>query len=129
MTPDSCIFHTQSTKIIYLMYPFFVISIFYQDDVINTFYQDVCLTTFLAKNLYIYILASPPPLWSSSLRATEWLSLGYCPQCERVCALSRSVMSDSFLAPQIVACQAPSSMGFSRKNTGVGCHFLLHGIF
>ena len=24
-----------------------------------------------------------------------------------------------------VACQAPLSMGFSRKNTGVGCHFLL----
>ena len=25
--------------------------------------------------------------------------------------------------------QAPLGMGFSRKNTGVGCHFLLHGIF
>ena len=25
--------------------------------------------------------------------------------------------------------QAPLSMGFSRKNTGVGCHFLLQGIF
>ena len=28
-----------------------------------------------------------------------------------------------------VACQAPLSMGFSGKNTGVGCHFLLQGIF
>ena len=27
--------------------------------------------------------------------------------------------------PWTVACQAPLSMGFSRKNTGVGCHFLL----
>ena len=30
----------------------------------------------------------------------------------------------------IVACQAPLSMGFfSGKNTGVGCHALLQGIF
>ena len=28
-----------------------------------------------------------------------------------------------------VDCQAPLSMGFSRQNTGVGCHFLLQGIF
>ena len=26
-----------------------------------------------------------------------------------------------------VACQAPLSMGFPSKNTGVGCHVLLHG--
>ena len=28
-----------------------------------------------------------------------------------------------------VALQAPLSMGFSSKNTGVGCRFLLQGIF
>ena len=28
-----------------------------------------------------------------------------------------------------VACEAPLSMGFSSKNTGVSCHFLLQGIF
>ena len=28
-----------------------------------------------------------------------------------------------------IACQAPLSMRFSSKNTGVGCHFLLQGIF
>ena len=28
-----------------------------------------------------------------------------------------------------VARQAPLSMGFSSKNTGVGCRFLLQGIF
>ena len=28
-----------------------------------------------------------------------------------------------------VAYQAPPSMGFSGKSTGVGCHFLLQGIF
>ena len=31
--------------------------------------------------------------------------------------------------PWTVARQAPLSMGFSRKNTGVGCHALLQGIF
>ena len=41
---------------------------------------------------------------------------------------SRSVMSDS-LTPWTVAHQAPPSMRFSRENTGVSCHFILHGIF
>ena len=34
-----------------------------------------------------------------------------------------------FVTPWTVACQAPLSLGFSRKNTGVGCHFLLQRIF
>ena len=42
--------------------------------------------------------------------------------------LSCSVLSDS-ANPWTVALQAPPSMGFSGKNTGVGCHFLLQGIF
>ena len=33
------------------------------------------------------------------------------------------------LRPHRVAHQAPLSMDFPRKNTGVGCHFLLQGIF
>ena len=43
-------------------------------------------------------------------------------------SVSRSVVSDSAI-PWTVACQAPLSMEFSRKNTGVGCHFLLQRIF
>jgi len=31
--------------------------------------------------------------------------------------------------PWTVALQAPLFMGFSSKNTGVGCHALLQGIF
>ena len=38
-------------------------------------------------------------------------------------------MSISFATPWTVARQAPLSMGFSGTNTGVGCHFLLEGIF
>ena len=39
-----------------------------------------------------------------------------------------SVMSDS-ATPRTVACQAPPSMGFPGKHTGVGCYFFLQGIF
>ena len=39
-----------------------------------------------------------------------------------------SVVFDS-LRPWTVAFQAPMSMGFSRKSTGVGCHSFLQGIF
>ena len=34
-----------------------------------------------------------------------------------------------FVTLWTIACQAPLSMGFSSKNTGVECHALLHGIF
>ena len=34
-----------------------------------------------------------------------------------------------FATPWAVARQAPLSMGFPSKNTGVGCHVLLQGIF
>ena len=34
-----------------------------------------------------------------------------------------------FMTPWTVAYQAPPSMGFSRQDTGVGCHFLLQGNF
>ena len=38
-------------------------------------------------------------------------------------------MSDSFATPWTVAHQAPLYWDFPGKNTGVGCHFLLQGIF
>ena len=38
-------------------------------------------------------------------------------------------MSDSFVTLWTVAYQAPLSIGFLGKNTEVGCHFLLQGIF
>ena len=44
-----------------------------------------------------------------------------------VCA-RHSVMPDS-ATPQTVACKAPLSMDFPDKNTGVGCHLFLQGIF
>jgi len=38
-------------------------------------------------------------------------------------------VSNSFATPWTVAPQAPLSMEFPRQDTGVGCHFLLQGIF
>ena len=46
--------------------------------------------------------------------------------------LSLSLVAKScptLVTPWTVACQAPLSMGFPRKNTGVVCHFLLQRIF
>ena len=58
-------------------------------------------------------------------------SLSFCYQVQahtahhmRACMLNCSVMSDSVI-PWTVACQAPLSMRFSSKNTGVGSHTLL----
>ena len=42
--------------------------------------------------------------------------------------LSHTVAANS-ATPQTGARQAPLSMGFSGKNTGGDCHFLLQGIF
>ena len=40
-----------------------------------------------------------------------------------------SVMIQFFMTPWTVACQAPLSMGFPRQEYGMGCDFLLPGIF
>ena len=45
------------------------------------------------------------------------------------CLLLFSVISDSFVTPWTIAHQALLSMDNPGKNTGVGCHFLLQGIF
>ena len=46
-----------------------------------------------------------------------------------VCVLSHFSYVQLFVTPWTVANQAPLSMGFSSKDTGVGCHSLLQGIF
>ena len=45
------------------------------------------------------------------------------------CCLVTKFMSNSFVTAWTIAHQAPLSMGFPGKNTGVGCYFLLLGIF
>ena len=46
-----------------------------------------------------------------------------------VLSFRHSVKSNAFVTPRTAARQAPLSMGFSRQDTGVGCHSLLQGIF
>ena len=46
-----------------------------------------------------------------------------------VCVLSCFSRVQLFVTLWTIAHQAPLSMGFSSKNTGVGCHSLLQGIF
>ena len=50
---------------------------------------------------------------------TPWISL----------SLDRFSPDQLSVTPWIVARQAPLSVGFSSKDYGVGCHFLLQGIF
>ena len=59
------------------------------------------------------------------LRVSGFLGI-QCDQCLCAKSLSRVRL---FVTPWTVAHQAPQSMEFSRKSTGVGCHFLLQGIF
>ena len=47
----------------------------------------------------------------------------------RLCMLSCFSHALLFIAMWAVAHQAPLSMGFPGKNTGVGCHDLLQAIF
>ena len=46
-----------------------------------------------------------------------------------MCVYSVVQLCPALCVPLYLACQAPVSMNFPGKNTGVGCHFLLQGIF
>ena len=48
---------------------------------------------------------------------------------EKECVCVSSVVSDSFATPWIVAHQVLCPWNFPGKNTGMGFHFLLQGIF
>ena len=71
----------------------------------------------------------PQSLKSPALAGGFFTTSPSCYVCMRKWSLNRSVMSDSSMIPCTVARQAPLSMNSPRKNTGVGCHFLLQGIF
>ena len=55
----------------------------------------------------------------------EWIKKMWCV----LCVVSCSAMSDSLRPHGLQPCQAPLSMGFLGKNTGMGYHALLQGIF
>ena len=89
------------------------------------------------KERYFFLPLSTSPMerYSEPL-IYKFINLGrlivltcVCVWCVRVCMLSHSVMCDSFATLWTVAYQAPLSWDFPGKNTGVGCHALLQGIF
>ena len=58
--------------------------------------------------------------------AVRLQTLGSSIICTRAHSLSDAQV---FEIPWTVGCQAPLSMDFPGNNTGVGCHFLLQGVF
>ena len=77
--------------------------------------------------------------WSDLTCTQKWLDMHSCKETSikkhkisqhlYACVTSHFSRVQLFVTRQIAACQAPLSMGFSVKNTGVGCHALLQGIF
>ena len=63
--------------------------------------------------------------------ALKLLSGQHLPACSGFCSACAGSLSGVRLFATLwtVACQVPLSMDFSGKNTGVGCHFFLQGIF
>ena len=55
--------------------------------------------------------------------------LSYSSKSSTVACMLSLLSCPALCDPMDVACQAPLLVGFSRKDTGVGCHVLLQGIF
>ena len=73
-----------------------------------------------ACSLWDFSLLTRDPTWGPGIESTRVSTTGTCSVAQWCLTLS---------TPWAVAHQAPLSMGFPGKNTGVGCHFLLQGIF
>ena len=79
----------------------------------------------------------PSPIWFNRRRIRTWIRL-QCRTCSSLiypilpsmyaCVLSCFSCVQLFATLWTIACQSPLSMGFSRHDTGVGCHALLRGI-
>ena len=90
------------------------------------------------QQYFVYSVAQMVPSLSlGALPVGSCASWTHCVMCVRV--FSTSLLSGTivkslshvqlFATPQTVVCQTPPSVGFFGKNTGVGCHFLIQGIF
>ena len=70
--------------------------------------------------------------WSQKMGHSMWRSFCFLiPENKRIAAAAVQLLSRVwlFVTPWMEAHQAPLFMGFSGKNTGVGCHVLLQGVF
>ena len=65
----------------------------------------------------------------ASLTSLSWLAVRQVDLNSHLSVYTQSLSPVCSVTSWTVACQAPLSMEFPRKNTGVGCHFILQGIF
>ena len=108
--------------------------------VVPTRFLHTCLTSIW--EIYVWVWAHYDPVQALSnvckLRLITWAATYtyYLCVCVCVCVCTCTLASTHaeslshlwlFVTPWTVACQAPLSIGFSSKITGVGCHFLLRG--
>ena len=75
---------------------------------------------------WIHIVSSQLTAFSMPFPVSRYLSRSMS-VCTRMCACS--VMSDSLQHYELQPSSLLTPWDFPGKNTGVGCHFLLHGIF
>ena len=86
------------------------------------------LPTNISNPTFGLLVASTVEVEVSAGKQWNWGERDFTIVCACACAQSLSPVQ-FFMTPWTVAHQVPLSMGFLRKNIGVGCHFLLQGIF
>ena len=74
------------------------------------------------SNFFLFSQAGHSNLLSETCKDFKTLTEGFC-----ACLVAKSCLTP--VNPWTVACQAPPSMGLSKQEYWVGCHFLLQGIF
>ena len=77
----------------------------------------------ITVNCNLFEFFSPCPWGVSSHMCADQYSITY------VCAFSRSVLSESLWPFELQSTRLLCPWNFSGKNTEVGCHFFLQGIF
>ena len=70
-----------------------------------------------------------PGIEPTSLVSPALAGKDYLPRVPPLCMLSHFSHVQLFVTPRTIVLQAHPSMGFPRQDTGVGCHFILQGIF
>ena len=76
------------------------------------------------------VSSSMQSIWNRSCLAAPWENMGLLKKANSSCSsVSHSVVSDFVQPHGLQSARLLCPWGSPRKNTGVGCHFLLKGIF
>ena len=96
----------------------------YISKAIYIFIFSICIYKSLRKCVQIYTYKG---CVGRQIYLSICLSIYLSSLCLHACSISQLYLT--LCDPMDCSHQAPLSMGFPDKNTGVGCHFLLQGIF